>query len=326
MDTNKRPDTMARITTKELADAFIAEQIEAVRAQVGDKKVLLALSGGVDSSVVAALLIKAIGKQLVCVHVNHGLMRKGESEQVIEVFRNQLDANLIYIDATDRFLNKLEGVSEPEKKRKIIGGEFIVVFDEEARKLDDIDFLAQGTIYPDILESDGVKAHHNVGGLPEDMKFELVEPVKLLYKDEVRVVGKALGLPEEMVERQPFPGPGLGVRCLGAITRDRLNALREADAILREEFDICGLSKKVWQYFIAVPDMKSVGVRDDKRYEGWPAIIRAVNTTDAMSATIEEIPYEVLHKITNRITTEVEGVNRVLLDLTPKPIGTIEWE
>ncbi len=326
MDTNKRPDTMARITTKELAEKFIAEQVDAVRAQVGDKKVLLALSGGVDSSVVAALLIKAIGKQLVCVHVNHGLMRKGESEQVIEVFRNQLDANLIYIDATDRFLSKLEGVSEPEKKRKIIGGEFIVVFDEEARKLDDIDFLAQGTIYPDILESDGVKAHHNVGGLPEDMKFELVEPVKLLYKDEVRVVGKALGLPEEMVERQPFPGPGLGVRCLGAITRDRLHALREADAILREEFDICGLSKKVWQYFIAVPDMKSVGVKDDKRYEGWPAIIRAVNTTDAMSATIEEIPYEVLHKITNRITTEVEGINRVLLDLTPKPIGTIEWE
>ncbi len=326
MDTNKRPDTMTRITTKELAEKFIAEQVDAVRAQVGDKKVLLALSGGVDSSVVAALLIKAIGKQLVCVHVNHGLMRKGESEQVIEVFRDQLDANLIYIDATDRFLSKLEGVSEPEKKRKIIGGEFIVVFDEEARKLDDIDFLAQGTIYPDILESDGVKAHHNVGGLPEDMKFELVEPVKLLYKDEVRVVGKALGLPEEMVERQPFPGPGLGVRCLGAITKDRLHALREADAILREEFDICGLSKKVWQYFIAVPDMKSVGVRNDKRYQGWPAIIRAVNTTDAMSATIEEIPYEVLHKITKRITTEVEGINRVLLDLTPKPIGTIEWE
>lgn len=326
MDTNKRPDTMARIQTKEQADEFIAQQIEQVKAQVGDKKVLLALSGGVDSSVVAALLIKAIGKQLVCVHVNHGLMRKGESEEVIEVFRNQLDANLIYIDATDRFLNKLAGVQAPETKRKIIGGEFIVVFDEEARKLDDIDFLAQGTIYPDILESDGVKAHHNVGGLPEDMKFELVEPVKLLYKDEVRVVGKALGLPSSMVDRQPFPGPGLGVRCLGAITRDRLEALREADAILREEFEICGLSKKVWQYFIAVPDMKSVGVKNDKRYEGWPAIIRAVNTTDAMTATIEEIPYEVLHKITARITSEVEGINRVLLDLTPKPIGTIEWE
>ncbi len=326
MENNKRPETMARIVTKELAEAFIDEQIKAVQNQVGDKKVLLALSGGVDSSVVAALLIKAIGKQLVCVHVNHGLMRKGESEQVVEVFRNQLDANLIYIDATDRFLDKLAGVSEPEKKRKIIGNEFIVVFDEEARKLDDISFLAQGTIYPDILESDGVKAHHNVGGLPEEMNFELVEPVKLLYKDEVRVVGKALGLPAEMVDRQPFPGPGLGVRCLGAITRDRLHALREADAILREEFDNCGLSKTVWQYFIAVPDFKSVGVRDDKRYEGWPAIIRAVNTTDAMTATIEEIPYEVLHKITNRITSEVDGINRVLLDLTPKPVGTIEWE
>ena len=326
MESNKRPESMERITTKALADAFIKEQIADIRAQVGDKKVLLALSGGVDSSVVAALLIQAIGKQLICVHVNHGLMRKGESEQVIEVFRNQLDANLIYIDATDRFLDKLAGVAEPEKKRKIIGGEFIVVFDEEARKLDDVDFLAQGTIYPDILESDGVKAHHNVGGLPEDMKFELVEPIKLLYKDEVRVVGKALGLPEEMVDRQPFPGPGLGVRCLGAITRDRLHALREADAILREEFDNCGLAKSVWQYFIAVPDMKSVGVRDDKRYEGWPAIIRAVNTTDAMTATIEEIPYEILHKITARITAEVEGINRVLLDLTPKPIGTIEWE
>ena len=326
MESNKRPESMERITTKALADAFIKEQIADVRAQVGDKKVLLALSGGVVSSVVAALLIQAIGKQLICVHVNHGLMRKGESEQVIEVFRNQLDANLIYIDATDRFLDKLAGVAEPEKKRKIIGGEFIVVFDEEARKLDDVDFLAQGTIYPDILESDGVKAHHNVGGLPEDMKFELVEPIKLLYKDEVRVVGKALGLPEEMVDRQPFPGPGLGVRCLGAITRDRLHALREADAILREEFDKCGLAKSVWQYFIAVPDMKSVGVRDDKRYEGWPAIIRAVNTTDAMTATIEEIPYEILHKITARITAEVEGINRVLLDLTPKPVGTIEWE
>jgi len=326
MNTNVRPDTMERITTAALADKFIDEQIAIVREQVGNKKVLLALSGGVDSSVVAALLIKAIGKQLICVHVNHGLMRKGESEQVVEVFRNQLDANLIYIDATDRFLDKLAGVAEPEKKRKIIGGEFIVVFDEEARKLDDVDFLAQGTIYPDILESDGVKAHHNVGGLPEDMKFELVEPIKLLYKDEVRVVGKALGLPAEMVDRQPFPGPGLGVRCLGAITRDRLHALREADAILREEFDNCGLAKTVWQYFIAVPDMKSVGVKDDKRYEGWPAIIRAVNTTDAMTATIEEIPYEVLHKITARITAEVDGINRVLLDLTPKPIGTIEWE
>ena len=326
MTTDKRPDTMERIQTKEQADKFIAEQVADIQSQVGNKKVLLALSGGVDSSVVAALLIKAIGKQLVCVHVNHGLMRKGESEQVIEVFKNQLDANLIYIDATDRFLSKLENVSEPEKKRKIIGGEFIVVFDEEAKKLDDIDFLAQGTIYPDILESDGVKAHHNVGGLPEDIKFELVEPIKLLYKDEVRVVGKALGLPSSMVDRQPFPGPGLGVRCLGAITRDRLNALREADAILREEFDNCGLSKTVWQYFIAVPDMKSVGVKNGKRYEGWPAIIRAVNTTDAMTATIEEIPYEILNKITARITAEVDGINRVLLDLTPKPVGTIEWE
>ncbi len=326
MDCNKRPDSMARITTKELADKFIEEQIALVKEQVGDKKVLLALSGGVDSSVVAALLIKAIGKQLVCVHVNHGLMRKGESEGVIEVFRNQLDANLIYIDATDRFLDKLKDVSDPETKRKIIGNEFIVVFDEEARKLTDVNFLAQGTIYPDILESDGVKAHHNVGGLPEDMQFELVEPIKLLFKDEVRVVGTALGLPDSMVHRQPFPGPGLGVRCLGAITRDRLHALREADAILREEFDNCGLASKVWQYFIAVPDMKSVGVKDSKRYEGWPAIIRAVNTTDAMSATIEEIPYAVLHKITDRITNEVDGINRVLYDLTPKPIGTIEWE
>ena len=327
MNSNVRPDTMARITTKELADSFIEEQVREVRAQVGDKKVLLALSGGVDSSVVAALLIKAIGKQLVCVHVNHGLMRKGESEQVLEIFQGRLDANLVYIDATDRFLDLLKGVAEPEKKRKIIGGEFIRVFEEEARKLEGIAFLAQGTIYPDILESDGVKAHHNVGGLPEDMQFEgLVEPVKLLYKDEVRVVGKALGLPSSMVDRQPFPGPGLGVRCLGAITRDRLHALREADAILREEFDNCGLAKTVWQYFIAVPDMKSVGVRDDKRYEGWPAIIRAVNTTDAMTATIEEIPYEVLHKITARITAEVEGIKRVLLYLTPKPVGTIEWE
>jgi GMP synthase (glutamine-hydrolysing) len=317
---------MQRITTKELANAFIDEQVKKVQEQVGDKKVLLALSGGVDSSVVAALLIKAIGKQLVCVHVNHGLMRKGESEQVIEVFGKQLDANLIYIDATDRFLDKLAGVCEPEKKRKIIGGEFIEVFNEEAKKLEGISFLAQGTIYPDILESDGVKAHHNVGGLPEDMQMELVEPVALLYKDEVRVVGSALGLPDEMVYRQPFPGPGLGVRCLGAITRDRLHALREADAILREEFDKNGLAGKVWQYFIAVPDVKSVGVKDSKRYEGWPAIIRAVNTTDAMSATIEEIPYAVLHKITDRITHEVDGINRVLYDLTPKPIGTIEWE
>ena len=326
MNPNVRPDTMARIQTPELAEQFIAQQVAAVREQVGDKKVLLALSGGVDSSVVAALLIKAIGKQLVCVHVNHGLMRKGESEQVIEVFKNQLDANLIYVDATDRYLDLLAGVAEPEKKRKIIGGEFIRIFEEEARKLEGIEFLAQGTIYPDILESDGVKAHHNVGGLPEDLQFELVEPVKLLYKDEVRVVGKALGLPASMVDRQPFPGPGLGVRCLGAITRDRLHALREADAILREEFDKAGLAGKVWQYFIAVPDMKSVGVKDGKRYEGWPAIIRAVNTTDAMSATIEEIPYALLHHITNRITAEVDGINRVLYDLTPKPIGTIEWE
>ena len=326
MDTNKRPDTMARITTKELAEQFIAEQVEAVRAQVGDKKVLLALSGGVDSSVVAALLIKAIGKQLVCVHVNHGLMRKGESEQVVEVFRNQLDANLIYIDATDRFLDKLAGVEEPEQKRKIIGGEFIVVFDEEARKLDDIDFLAQGTIYPDILESDGVKAHHNVGGLPEDMKFELVEPVKLLYKDEVRVVGKALGLPESMVERQPFPGPGLGVRCLGEITRDRLEALRESDAILREEFDKAGLTKQIWQFFTVVPDFRSTGVREGKRVFDWPVIIRAVNTVDAMTATVPEIDWAILKKITDRILAEVPGVCRVLYDLSPKAPATIEWE
>ena len=323
-----RPENMQRITTPELAQAFINEQVDLIRKQVGNKKVLLALSGGVDSSVVAALLIRAIGKQLVCVHVNHGLMRKGESENVIEVFRNQMDANLIYVDATDRFLNLLAGVAEPEQKRKIIGGEFINVFAEEARKEDDIAFLAQGTIYPDILESKGVKAHHNVGGLPDDLKdkFELVEPLALLFKDEVRVVGVELGLPAEMVYRQPFPGPGLGVRCLGAITRDRLHALREADAILREEFDNCGLASKVWQYFIAVPDIKSVGVRDNKRYEGWPAIIRAVNTTDAMTATIEEVPYAVLHKITARITAEVEGINRVLMDLTPKPVGTIEWE
>lgn len=326
MEIIKRPESMQRITTPALAQAFIDEQVKEVREQVGDKKVLLALSGGVDSSVVAALLIKAIGKQLVCVHVNHGLMRKGESEQVIEVFGKELDANLIYVDATDRYLDLLKGVSEPERKRKIIGEEFIKIFDEEASKLEGIKFLAQGTIYPDILESKGVKAHHNVGGLPEEMEFELVEPVKLLYKDEVRVVGEALGLPHAMVYRQPFPGPGLGVRCLGAITRDRLHALREADAILREEFDNAGLAEKVWQYFIAIPDVKSVGVKDDKRYEGWPAIIRAVNTKDAMTATIEEIPYAVLHHITNRITSEVEGINRVLYDLTPKPIGTIEWE
>ena len=326
MNTYIRPATMERITTPALAEKFIRQQIEQIRSQVGNKKVLLALSGGVDSSVVAALLIKAIGKQLICVHVNHGLMRKGESEQVIEVFGKELDSNLIYVDATDRFLDLLAGVAEPEKKRKIIGNEFIRVFDEEASKLSGISFLAQGTIYPDILESDGVKAHHNVGGLPEDMQFELVEPVKLLYKDEVRIVGEALGLPHNMVYRQPFPGPGLGVRCLGAITQDRLHALREADAILREEFENSGLAKSVWQYFIAVPDFKSVGVKDNKRYEGWPAIIRAVNTTDAMTATIEEIPYAVLHQITNRITAEVEGINRVLYDLTPKPIGTIEWE
>jgi len=326
MSGNVRPESMVRITTPELANAFIEEQLSEIKEQVGDKKVLLALSGGVDSSVVAALLIKAIGKQLICVHVNHGLMRKGESEQVIEVFKNQLDANLIYVDATDRFLDLLAGVAEPERKRKIIGNEFIKVFDEEAAKLEGISFLAQGTIYPDILESDGVKAHHNVGGLPEEMQFELVEPVKLLFKDEVRMVGRALGLPADMVDRQPFPGPGLGVRCLGAITRDRLHALREADAILREEFAKNGLAGKVWQYFISVPDFKSVGVKDGKRYEGWPAIIRAVNTVDAMSATIEEIPYPLLHHITNRITNEVEGINRVVFDLTPKPIGTIEWE
>ena len=333
MQGNVRPESMERITTKALADAFIEAQIKEIKDQVGNKKVLLALSGGVDSSVVAALLIKAIGKQLVCVHVNHGLMRKDESENVIKLFKDGLDANLVYVDATDRFLNLLAGVFDPEKKRKIIGAEFINVFADEARKLEDVDFLAQGTIYPDILESvkqaegkKAVKSHHNVGGLPEDLKFELVEPIKLLFKDEVRVVGETLGLPHKMVYRQPFPGPGLGVRCLGAITRDRLAALREADAILREEFDNCGLAEKVWQYFVVVPDIKSVGVKDESRYEGWPAIIRAVNTTDAMSATIEEIPYAVLHKITDRITHEVEGINRVLLDLTPKPVGTIEWE
>lgn len=326
MDNNKRPDTMKRINSLELANDFIAQQVEEIRSQVGDKKVLLALSGGVDSSVVAALLIKAIGKQLVCVHVNHGLLRKGEPEQVVEVFRNQMDANLVYVDAVDRFLDKLADVAEPEKKRKIIGAEFIRVFEEEARKLDGIEFLAQGTIYPDIIESDGVKAHHNVGGLPEDLQFELVEPVRLLFKDEVRIVGKALGLPDNMVYRQPFPGPGLGVRCLGAITRDRLEAVRESDAILREEFAKNGLEGKVWQYFTAVPDFKSVGVKDGARTFAYPVIIRAVNTVDAMSATIEEIPYDLLKHITNRITTEVEGVNRVLYDLTPKPSGTIEWE
>lgn len=323
---NVRPDTMQRITTPQLAQEFIEQQVAEIRAQVGDKKVLLALSGGVDSSVVAALLIKAIGKQLVCVHVNHGLMRKGESEQVIDVFQNQLDANLIYIDATDRFLDLLAGVDEPEKKRKIIGGEFIKVFDEEASKLEGISFLAQGTIYPDILESDGVKAHHNVGGLPEDMQFELVEPVKLLFKDEVRVVGRELGLPSSMVDRQPFPGPGLGVRCLGAITRDRLHALREADAILREEFDNAGLTDKVWQFFTVVPDFRSTGVVDGKRRFDWPVIIRAVNTVDAMTATVPEIDWTILKKITDRILNEVDGVCRVLYDLTPKPCGTIEWE
>ena len=323
---NQRPESMARIQTPQQAEQFIAEQVAAVRQQVGDKKVLLALSGGVDSSVVAALLIKAIGKQLVCVHVNHGLMRKGESEQVIEVFRNQMDANLIYVDATDRFLDLLAGVDEPERKRKIIGGEFIKVFDEEARKLEGISFLAQGTIYPDILESDGVKAHHNVGGLPEDLQFELVEPVRLLFKDEVRVVGRALGLPASMVDRQPFPGPGLGVRCLGAITRDRLHALREADAILREEFDKAGLTGKVWQFFTVVPDFRSTGVRDGKRAYDWPVIIRAVNTVDAMTATVPEIDWAVLKKITDRILSEVPGVCRVLYDLSPKPSATIEWE
>ena len=326
MEMCKRPETMERITTPALADAFISEQVAAIQKQVGDKKVLLALSGGVDSSVVAALLIKAIGKQLVCVHVNHGLLRKGEPEQVIEVFRNQMDANLIYVDAVDRFLDKLAGVADPEQKRKIIGAEFIRVFEEEARKLEGIEFLAQGTIYPDILESDGVKAHHNVGGLPEDLQFELVEPLKLLFKDEVRVVGKELGLPDGMVYRQPFPGPGLGVRCLGAITRDRLECVRESDAILREEFDKNGLAGKVWQYFTVVPDFKSVGVTDGARTYAYPVIIRAVNTKDAMTATVEDVPFELLQHITRRITSEVPGVNRVLYDLTPKPSGTIEWE
>lgn len=317
---------MERITTPELAQQFIDEQIKALQAQIGDGKVLLALSGGVDSSVVAAMLIKAVGKQLTCVHVNHGLLRKGEPEQVIEVFRNQMNANLVYVDATDRFLDKLAGVTDPEQKRKVIGGEFIRVFEEEARKLDDIRFLAQGTIYPDILESGVVKAHHNVGGLPEDLTFELVEPIKFLFKDEVRVVGKELGLPDGMVYRQPFPGPGLGVRCPGAITRDRLEAVRESDAILREEFAKNGLEGKVWQYFTVVPDFKSTGVRDDKRSFEWPVIIRAVNTRDAMTATVEDVPFALLQHITARITSEVPGVNRVLYDLTPKPTGTIEYE
>ena len=317
---------MVRITTAELANAFIEEQVKEIQEQVGDKKVLLALSGGVDSSVVAALLIKAIGKQLVCVHVNHGLLRKGEPEQVVEVFRHQMDANLVYVDAVDRFLDKLKDVDDPEQKRKIIGAEFIRVFEEEARKLEGIEFLAQGTIYPDILESDGVKAHHNVGGLPEDLQFSLVEPLRLLFKDEVRVVGKTLGLPDGMVYRQPFPGPGLGVRCLGAITRDRLEAVRESDAILREEFAKNGLEGKVWQYFTIVPDFKSVGVKDGKRSFEWPVIIRAVNTRDAMTATVEDVPFALLQHITDRITKEVPGVNRVCFDLTPKPTGTIEWE
>ena len=322
----KRPETMKRINTPELANAFIEEQVAAIKAQVGQEKVLLALSGGVDSSVVAALLIKAIGRQLVCVHVNHGLLRKGEPEQVIEVFGKQLNANLIYVDATDRFLDKLAGVSDPEKKRKIIGGEFIEVFAEEAKKQEGIKFLAQGTIYPDILESDGVKAHHNVGGLPEELNFELVEPVKFLYKDEVRVVGKQLGLPDQMVYRQPFPGPGLGVLCVGAITRDRLEAVRESDAILREEFAIAGLEGKVWQYFTVVPPFTSTGIKNGKRTDDWMVIIRAVNSIDATSATIEEVPYAVLNKIVKRIITEVKGVNRVAYDLSPKPVATIEFE
>ncbi|HIS41752.1 MAG TPA: glutamine-hydrolyzing GMP synthase [Candidatus Limiplasma pullicola] len=326
METNKRPDSMARINTRELAQAFIDEQVAALRAQVGDKKVLLALSGGVDSSVVAALLIRAIGQQLVCVHVNHGLMRKGESEQVVEVFRNQLGANLIYVDAVDRFLTRLEGVSDPEQKRKVIGAEFIRVFEEEARKQEGIEFLAQGTIYPDIVESAGVKAHHNVGGLPDDLKFDLVEPLRLLFKDEVRQVGAALGLPDTMVYRQPFPGPGLGVRCLGAITRDRLNALRESDAILREEFDRAGLTSRVWQFFTVVPDMRSTGVRGGARVFDWPVIIRAVNTVDAMTATVPELPWALLQRITDRVLSEVPGVCRVLYDLSPKPVATIEWE
>lgn len=327
MSENLRPESMERITTAELAQSFIDDQIERLKAQVSDKKVLLALSGGVDSSVVAALLIKAIGKNLVCVHVNHGLLRKGEPEQVVKVFGDELDANLIYVDAADRFLDKLSGITEPEQKRKIIGAEFIEVFAEEAKKLEGIEFLAQGTIYPDILESDGVKAHHNVGGLPENLAFELVEPVRLLFKDEVRMVGKTLGLPDNMVYRQPFPGPGLGVRCLGEVTRDRLEAVRESDAILREEFANAGLEGKVWQYFTVVPDFKSVGVSEDgKRSYAWPVIIRAVNTTDAMTATVENVPFAVMERIVERITKEVKGINRVLYDFTPKPVGTIEWE
>lgn len=326
MVNNKRPEDMARIDNAQLAEKFIDKQVKAVSEQVKDKKVLLALSGGVDSSVVAALLIKAIGRNLVCVHVNHGLLRKGEPEQVVEVFRGQMNANLIYVDAVDRFLDKLAGVADPETKRKIIGAEFIRVFEEEARKQNGIEFLAQGTIYPDILESGPVKAHHNVGGLPEDLKFELVEPLKFLFKDEVRVVGKALGLPDNMVYRQPFPGPGLGVRCLGAITRDRLEAVRESDAILREEFAKNGLEGKVWQYFTVVPDFKSVGVKDGKRTFAYPVILRAVNTKDAMTATVEDVPFALLQHITARITNEVPGVNRVLYDLTPKPCGPIEWE
>lgn len=326
MSSNVRPATMERITTPAQAESFIDQQLAELRQQIGDKKVLLALSGGVDSSVVAALLIKAIGKQLICVHVNHGLLRKGESEQVIEVFQNQMDANLIYVDAVDRFLDKLAGISDPEQKRKIIGKEFIDVFAEEAQKLEGISFLAQGTIYPDILESDGIKSHHNVGGLPEDLQFELVEPVKLLYKDEVRVVGKALGLPDNMVYRQPFPGPGLGVRCIGAITRDRLEAVRESDAILREEFAKNGLEGKVWQYFTVVPDIKSTGIIDGKRSFDWPVIIRAVNTVDAVTAEVAQLDFGMMQHIVNRITHEVSGVNRVLWDLTPKPTGTIEWE
>ena len=326
MDNNVRPETMERITTPELANAFIDEQIKLIREQVGSKKVLLALSGGVDSSVVAALLIKAVGKQLTCVHVNHGLLRKGEPEQVVEVFRDQMDANLVYVDAVDRFLDKLAGVDDPEAKRKIIGAEFIRVFEEEARKLEGIEFLAQGTIYPDILESDGVKAHHNVGGLPEDLQFELVEPVKLLYKDEVRVVGKALGLPDSMVYRQPFPGPGLGVRCTGAITRERLEAVRESDAILREEIAAAGLQNDIWQYFTAVPDYRATGIRNGKRAYEWPVVIRAVNSVDATSATVPELDWALLKKITDRILSEVPGVCRVLYELSPKPISTIEWE